>query len=66
MDLCLNTAETLISSLYLIVCFCPSPVLFPTYRLHVVYLWDPRPGLERERSIWKDPLYELQGLPSEV
>lgn len=51
--------------LILIVCFCSS-CRFPTCRLHVVYLRNPRPGLEREGSVWKDPLHELQGLPSEV
>lgn len=43
-----------------------NPTMFPTCRLYVVYLWNPRPGLGGEAHLRKDPLHELQRLPSEV
>lgn len=38
----------------------------PSCRLHVVYLWNPRPRLGGETHFRKDPLHELQRVPAEV
>lgn len=37
-----------------------------SYRLHVVHLWHPWPGLGREAHLWQNSLYELCWLQAEV